>query len=728
MMKILLICWLLIGTLLAATDDELRQLAKNFPAMPKSSTDLAPLVGGLPTFSSGSPFNDLQFTTIDTDYIDGENSGNDVFIPVDPSDVIPGANKIKVVRCSLNSDLDANYGAARGDRVILGTAESNQPFFLKGTDQIDNDYVSILHFDYNHGHIQLSGQLSDYQLIFVTTTEGAKTTGWYLFYTAGTSPDLIAFIFPSDVIEPAVSGNEPRVTNPYGLPGATLSLQNPTQFKIAKPVSPTASIPGGVVQLGGRGKDIVYDVTADKDKNIYLVGCTDSNLDLQTDAGNEIFVSKVAPDGQRLWTTEIPTQEGSIIKSAVTDNDYLYACGRTLGALAGYSNAGRWDGILLKLRLSDGVVISTHQWGNAGIDGYGNIILDGEGHLYISGQGSPSGPAANDDAYLVAKHRTSDLSHVWRQIDSINTSSFAASAEAWGGLTYLPSSAPGGSKLIVAGWYMANGANAYAAVYTNLAATAPTRSIDVILTASGTRAEWILDSAVDAQGRIYFVGYSTGGLLNQSLIGEGDAFLVRYDANLTNPIGRQFGTIRSDFARSVEITSDGRVHVLGQTHGNYLAPNADPSGLTGDLFVQSFDTNLNPLGGRQFGTPHDEQASMHLHADKLVIGGVTEGSMVSASHGSLDGFALVLDPNQWQIATDWQGARPLELAIKKEGQSVKLSWPIIPGKSYQMRQSYDLISWQNYGSVMTAPFGHDEISYQVNDSSTLSQFYYVQEF
>jgi hypothetical protein len=39
--------------------------------------------------------------------------------------------------------------------------------------------------------------------------------------------------------------------------------------------------------------------------------------------------------------------------------------------LPGFTNAGRWDGILLKLNLSDGQIVATNQWGNAGIDGYG---------------------------------------------------------------------------------------------------------------------------------------------------------------------------------------------------------------------------------------------------------------------------------------------------------------------------------------------------------------------
>ena len=61
----------------AQTDAELKALATQFPAMPRGTAGLIPFVGGLPTFSSGTPFNDLLYTLIDPDYIDGENGGYD---------------------------------------------------------------------------------------------------------------------------------------------------------------------------------------------------------------------------------------------------------------------------------------------------------------------------------------------------------------------------------------------------------------------------------------------------------------------------------------------------------------------------------------------------------------------------------------------------------------------------------------------------------------------------
>jgi hypothetical protein len=466
----ILLCALLIGSSSnAQTIQQLKDSAATFPPMPRNSSGLIPFTQGLPTFGSGAPFNDLDFTILDTDYMDGENSGGDVFMPVDPSEIFPGSNKVKLVRCILNTDLDLAYQSGKADRVILGTAEHPNPFFLKGADGIDNDYAVILHLDFNNGYIQLKGQQSDYSLVYCTTAEGCQTTGWYLFYTANNNIDLVAFIFPCSDIEPAVGGNPPNNPNPICNSDSILSLSNSNHFKFAQPISSTPSIPQAITQYGSNGKEVIGGMTMDAFGNSYLLGCTDGNLDGLTDAPNEIFVAKISPQGQQVWVTELAMGEGTILKSGVCDSQFIYVAGRTLGNLVGFTNAGRWDGILLKLNLSDGQIVATNQWGNPGIDGYGNITQDDNGNIFVSAQGSPTGAATTDDVYLVAKHQKSNLQNVWRTLNAPNGTGFIASSEAWGGLTYVPSGIAGQGRIVAGGWYFSNqGANAFVFVYENL--------------------------------------------------------------------------------------------------------------------------------------------------------------------------------------------------------------------------------------------------------------------
>jgi hypothetical protein len=407
-------------------------------------------------------------------------------------------------------------------------------------------------------------------------------------------------------------------------------------------------------------------------------------------------------------------------------------CGRTLGALPGFTNAGRWDGILLKLRRSDGVIVATNQWGNPGIDGYGNLILDGAGNLFVSAQGSPSGPATNDDAYLVAKHRTSDLGNVWRQIDSVVASGFKASAEAWGGLTYVPSpnasASLGEGRLVVAGWYITNGgANAFASIYENLTAATPTRAYNTVLATNGAKAEWILDSVVDAQGQIYFVGYTTGDLQGAQ-IGQGDAFLARYSSTLTNPVFRQFGTARSDMASSLEIDAQGNLHVLGYTYGSYASTQMDSTGRSGDIFVETFDANLNSIRKRQFGSEVEDRGHIKLVGDDLMIGGITEGALVGASHGSFDGFTMALDRRTLELSSQIPAPLPFGLNIGSTSlTSPQLVWPVLPGKKYQLFHTTDLVTWSPLEGEKIPPFGVREMTYSVPSQHLPRSFYRATE-
>lgn len=631
-------------SLYGQTIQQLKDSAATFPPMPRGTTDLIPFTTGLPTFASGAPFDDLEFTIFDTDYMDGENSGGDVFMPVDPSDIFPGSNKVKLIRCILNTDLDFGYQSGKADRVILGTSEIPNPFFLRGAYGKDNDYCVILHLDFRYGYIQLRGQPSDYRLIYCTTAEGCQTTGWYLFYTANNNIDLIAFIYPCWNIEPSVSGNPPNKPNPICNSDSTLSLTNPNHFKYAQPISTAPSIPQAISQFGSNGKEVVGGMTMDNQGNTYFFGLTDGNLDGQTDNENEIFVNKISPSGQQLWVTELPMKEGTLLKAGITDNSHIYVAGRTLGNLPGFTNAGRWDGILLKLNLSDGQIVATNQWGNAGIDGYGNITQDNAGNIFVSAQGSPSGPATTDDVYLVAKHQKSNLQNVWRALNPPNASGFIASSEAWGGLTYVPSGTPGQGRLIVGGWYFSNlGANAFVSVYENLHTSSPTRPHSIVINTPGARADWVLDNKVDNQGNIYIAGFTTGNLQGTH-IGEGDAFIIKYSPQLTNPIIKQLGTTRSDLFRKLVIDDNSNLFAVGYSYGNYNGnTNTDPSQKTADIIVQKFDQNLNLLASHQFGTPHEDRGYCYLKDSILFIGGMTEGAIKSASNGSFDGFLLALN-------------------------------------------------------------------------------------
>jgi hypothetical protein len=187
-------------------------------------------------------------------------------------------------------------------------------------------------------------------------------------------------------------------------------------------------------------------------------------------------------------------------------------------------------------------------------------------------------------------------------------------------------------------------------VYTNLNATTPNRPYSIVLASpGGARADWFLDNVVDTLGNIYLCGFTTGNLQGTHL-GEGDAFIVKYDSTLSNPIFKQFGTNRGDAARSISIDKEGNLYAVGYTYGNYSGNNAGgPGGLSGDILVQKFDANLNLTDKLQIGTPAEDRAQGRLVDSILYIGGTTEGSMCGANNGSFDGYLFAINKNTFSI-------------------------------------------------------------------------------
>ncbi len=638
------------------SDATLKQLAAKFPRMPKELVELIALRGpSSATFSSGLPLNDLEYTLFDTDYIDGETNGYDTFMPVDPSQPVPGADQIKIVNTTGNVNLDTTYGGQRGDRIILGTAEIASPFFMRGGDGLDNDYAVITSFDYRFGHIQLRGTASDYGLVRCTLAEGCATDGFYLFHTAGSQPDLVAFIFKCDDLPGTAGGNQPQTTKGLCNTNETLSLSDSAQFKFATPLSNAVAV-SGQAQFGTNGKEIVGGTTADAAGNQYIVGQTDGSFNGGAAADNRVFAARINADGSRGWVYELPLVNGSLFFDATTDNEHLYAVGRTLGALPGKTNAGRWDAIILKLRLSDGALVASSQWGNAGLDGYGNVIIDDAGHLYVSGAGSqPSSDGGTDPFHVVAKYRASDLSNVWRQViePEYTGGRVIASSEVWGGLSYAPSAVPGQGRLVTGGWFMGSAndgvsAQAFLEVWTDLHLITPRRAASTVVASPGVQADWVLDNAVDSAGNIYAVGFTSGSLQGTQL-GQGDAYIVKFDSNLRNPVFRQIGTAHADAFRRMEIDESGNLYAVGYTYGDFAAANPDSSRRTGDVIVQKFDRSLNPIASLQIGTPHEERSYVHYRNGTLYLGGMTEAALAGANRGSFDAFAVRIDAQTMKV-------------------------------------------------------------------------------
>ncbi len=634
----------------AQTEEELLELAKTYPKQPVEAVDLGSNVSER-TFGSGTPYNDIFYTILNTTYMEGETAGYDYFCPADPSDEFPG-NRIMLVSCVNNIDLVEAYSGQQGDRIILGTHETQNPFFLSGNDGLDNEWVVIQHFDYSFGHIQLRGSADDYRLIYATVDEGVATEGYFLFYIGGVKPDLIAFIYPCDFVVPPISGNPPKNPDYLCNLDGLLDLNNTDQFIYAKSVNTVPVLDMPQNQFGTAANDLVHGSVTDRKGNIYFYGSGYGNLTGPSTESNELFIIKTDSAGNRIWINELEVFDGALIFDAVVDHRFLYAAGRTFGAIPGFTSAGQWDAILLKLDIETGELVDSDQWGNRKLDGYGNITLDDAGHLYLSGAGSPEDATSTDAAHLLAKHDAATLENIWRVFDVPGANPVFVS-EAWGGITYVPSNTRGDGQIIIAGWYMsAGGADSFISVYDELETSSPNRRYTTTLKSAGQEADWILDNTVDSQGNIYVAGYTTGNLgISQ---GNGDFFVTKYSPQLTNPQFVQWGTPESDGFRKLVIDKSDNLYAVGYTYGDYSGENASTEHTTGDVVVQKFDTNLTRLESIQFGTEMEERGFIQWFNNVLYVAGITEGSLTAPTEGGLDGYFLYLEDQGLEVLSSDQ--------------------------------------------------------------------------
>src|SRR5438093_4890324 len=118
----------------------------------------------------------------------------------------------------------------------------------------------------------------------------------------------------------------------------------------------------------------------------------------------------------------------------------------------------------------------------------------------------------------------------------------------------------------------------------------------------GTRDSNIAYSAdVDRAGNIHVAASTIGELIGQNSLGDGGAFLRKYDSGGNEILTRQFGLrTLDDAANSVAVDSNGNVYVAGQAGYADLGQ----TGFGGvDAFLRKYDSAGNELWTRQFGTP-----------------------------------------------------------------------------------------------------------------------------
>ncbi len=156
-----------------------------------------------------------------------------------------------------------------------------------------------------------------------------------------------------------------------------------------------------IKQLGSEGNEYIRGLQVTAAGEVYLTGFTDSDLDSQTNAGEEdIFLTKLDTSGNIEWTRQTGTEYSEYGNDiALNSSEEIYVTGYTSGDFEG-TNLGGSDFLIMKYDAS-GDVSWTKQLGTSSSELTRAITIDTADELYITGYtyGALDGNSNSDSTY-----------------------------------------------------------------------------------------------------------------------------------------------------------------------------------------------------------------------------------------------------------------------------------------------------------------------------------------
>jgi hypothetical protein len=326
---------------------------------------------------------------------------------------------------------------------------------------------------------------------------------------------------------------------------------------------------------GGGSSDIGYSCATDASANVYMAGRTASSTNMATSGANQTtygaglydaFLVKFNASGVRQWGTYYGSGGNDMARSCATDaSGNVYMAGETSstlsistpGAHQSVKNTG-FDAFLVKFN-SSGI----RQWGTyygSYDDDYGySCATDLNENVYMAGYTTSAGGMATPGAHQEISDGTDDAFLV--KFNSL-------------------------------------GVRQWATYYGDLS------------TEQGN------SCTTDASGNVYLAGTTTAntstaiattGSHQDSLSGNTDAFLVKFNADGVRQWGTYYGSPGGEFGNACTADASGNVYLAGYGSaftGTFIATAGSHQPTTGgvnDAFLVKFDANGIRLWGTYYG-------------------------------------------------------------------------------------------------------------------------------
>ncbi len=426
--------------------------------------------------------------------------------------------------------------------------------------------------------------------------------------------------------------------------------------------------------FGGEQPDEGRTCTTDADGNIYVGGVTYSTTGINEGGyqtvlggGGDAFLVKFSSNGTRLWATYyggINYEIGNSCAADASGNIYLAGHSGSSGLAAnGHQNvwAGSYDGFLVKFN-SNGIRIWATYYGGSGMENGNSCATDAAGNVYFAGRaGSATNIAASghqnslgggaNDAFIV-KFDSNGVRQWGTYYGGTGTDAFHGCAVDPAGNVYMAGETNSTSNI------------AHNAHQSSLAGFAD--AFLVKLNSSGVlqwgtyygggATDYGYDCAADASGNVYLAGQtlSSGGIAatghQNSIAGNSEAFLAKFNSNGVRQWGTYYGGASSDLANSCAVDASGNVYIAGTTSsssGIAVGGVQNIFGGNNDAFCVKFN-NAGILqwgsyfGGADidaaFGCATDVTGHIYFTGRSNSLSGIASGGYQNTSNGQGDAF------------------------------------------------------------------------------------------
>ena len=383
--------------------------------------------------------------------------------------------------------------------------------------------------------------------------------------------------------------------------------------------------------VGGAGDDRVYAIHQGSDGVLWGSGTTSGSVGGNVSQGQEDYILvKLDASGNIQQTKQNGSLNGGVdesFASAIDASGNVYVTGYS-GVFANQAHGGVTDVFIAKYTSTgqlDWLKTFGGLWADMGramaIGSNGNIYITGSSDDSYTGYDTPLDP----NSYLAIYSPLGEKIKYQTLGFSSGDLGYAIGA-AKDGSVYI-----GGAALGTVAGVSAQGVDGYLAKYTSTG-----EQVWVKLIGEQHREE-IHALTVDASGAIYVAGVTEGSLGGDNLGGY-DGFIAKYLPTGERAWVSHFGSSGHDHVASMAIGSDGLIYVTGNADGVFANQTALGNG---DAYVVAFNASGQQVGVKVFGSSEGESANSIARGPDgyLLVSGATWGSFGGQQNqGIIDGY------------------------------------------------------------------------------------------